>query len=230
MAKSDSRRTVIEIVNEVRRLMGYSVVTELDADKHSLVLLRLLNTVMSVISDYADWEQQRVTTSVTAISSTATYSLGITQPSKRIEEISFDDDARSLHYINVERYNRYTRGSSSFGRPRFFTIKGLDSQGNPQFLVHPIPVSAQAGLLFSIEHFTAPRLLDISSADEELPFDANVIIQGLYKQAIAEENSNTATRDVLATDVEFIGMMAECQRRFTTDTGTDTYFVPPNRG
>lgn len=229
MSKFDTRKTVLEIINEVRRLQGYSSVESLDADKHSLVLLHLLNVVMDKMSDYGDWHEMLRTGTVTAVSSTARYSIPSTEPVKRVYEISFHTDKQSLYPISLENYNQYTRGGS-FGRPRFFTVKGVDVAGNPFFQVNPTPAAAEAGRTFSVEYYVSQRLFDVSSADDEVPFPAKTVIQGVYAAALEEEGGGNVSKQSLGAQADFMMMMDENLKRFTSDTGTDIWLQPKHRG
>lgn len=227
--KSDTRRTVIEIINEVRRLLGYNPVTTVDADKHALILLRLLNVVCKRISDVGDFQEMQRTTAVTAISLAAVYTIDTTEPMKRIYEISFSTDKQALYPIDLQTYNQYSR-SGSYGRPRFFCLKGVDSRGNPNFQPYSIPASAQAGYTFSVEYFIEPRLYDTSSGDDEVVFRANTVIQGLYARALEDESGGISTKERTGAERDFMMMVNEDLNLFNADTGTDVQFVPRYRG
>lgn len=231
MSISDSRGTVVSAVNEVRKLLGYNTVTSLSSDRYSEIMLRLLNHVITDISDNGDWEEQRATTSVTAVTSAVSYSIGVSSVVKRIYEISFDNDSRALDYVPLERLNQFNRRGGQ-GRPRFFTIKGTDSEGNPKFSVSRQPGTAENGKLFSVEYFTAPRLFNLNvSADLVMPFPFNTIVQGLYAQTLLEQNGGTSTKEYETAQIQYLKMRNEGQNRYTSDTGSDaTYLTPPSWG
>lgn len=230
MAKADIRQSVLQIVNEVRRLIGYEAVTKLDEDEQSLVLLRLLNEVITKISDYGDWHELIASAAVTAETSVREYSINKPHPVQRIYEIAFHTDRQALYPISLEEFLQYQRGAGgSTGRPRFAAIKGVDSQGNPKFAVHPQPGTSQNGNPFSIIYFRKPRLYDTTSMDDEVPFPANVVILGLYAKALVEEAGGTVTQESTGAEREFFNTMDEALKRFSNDFGTNI-FIGPNRG
>ena len=231
MPTSDSRGTVLGAINEVRKLLGYGTVSALTSDRYAEIGLRLLNNVITDISDNGDWEEQRGTVSVTAVTSTISYSIGVSSVVKRIYEISFDNDSRALDRVTLENLNQFNR-RGGVGRPRFFAVKGVDSQGNPKFSVSRQPGTTENGKLFSVEYFTAPRLYDTAvTAAEEIPFPFNMVVQGLYAQSLLEQNGGTSTKEYLAAEALYQKMRGEAQNRYTSDTGSDaTYLTPPMWG
>lgn len=224
MATSDTRLRVIDIVNEVRLLHGYSSISTLNQDRFASVLLRKLNNVIADIKDH-NWKELQASSAVTAISSVTRYSIPSQAPVQRIWEISFDNDSRALDLKTNERYRQYRRSGSN-GRPRFFTIQSVDDDGNPQFDVHPQPVSAESGKLFDVQYYVDVPFLTINSANEELPFPANVLIQGLHAEAILDQNGNKVTNEYLTEKSMYEKLKRDAINKFTIDTGTDTYFRP----
>lgn len=225
MAKTDTRMTVLGIINEVRGLLGFNTVENLDDDKHALVLLRLLNTTIAEISDFGDWQEMYTEIEITAQTSVQTYELGIFHPLKNIYEISFHNDGQALYPETKETINRYVRNGGT-GRPRFFTLKYVDNQGNPKFTVHPQPGTNENGLTFTVCYFKKPPLYTISSADDEVDFPANVVIQGLYAKSLVEEAGGPATKEAMGAEMDFRLLMNEALNRWNADVGTDIYLVP----
>lgn len=225
MSKQDFRKKVIEVINEVRRLHGYNTIGQIDDDKYGLVLLRLLNQVVKYISDKGDWLEQYRETTVTAVTSTFEYSLGINEPLKRIYEISFSGDARSLYPISIEKFNQYNRVGGT-GRPRFFALKNIDSQGVPKFVVHRQPGTNENGNKFTVCYFVEERLYDVNSANTLIPFPADLVIQGLYAASIAEQTGSLTSKEYTIEQLKFEDMRKEALNKFTVDTGVDTQIMP----
>lgn len=228
MSKSDTRSTVLDLINEVRRLLGYNTVTTLNADRYTLVQLRFLNQTIAQISDFGEWQELYAEVDVTAVVSTQDYSFGITHPIQKIYEIAYHTDRQALYRETLERVKQYQRGGGT-GRPRFFTIKGVDSQGNPKFSVHPQPGISENGNPFHVLYFKKPRLYDTTSMDVEIEFPANLVFAGVYAKALVEESGGSHTKESIAQEYDFREMMSESINRFNADVGTDVYLVPEAR-
>ena len=231
MTIRDTRRTVLEIVNEVRKLVGLNTVTRLDADKHSLVALRLLNIVIADTSNYGDWQELIAVVSITASASVNTYSFGVTFPVKNIWEIAFANQRQALYPTDLADLQRLERGGG-VGVPRRFSMRGVDAQGNPKIVVHPQPGSAEAGQEFKITYYKKPTLYDVSSADAVVSFPANVVIQGLYAKVLVEEAGGMMTPESTEAYRDYQRLMLEELNRYNADSGagSGTQIVPTYTG
>ena len=224
MASTDQRMTALEVVNEVRRLIGLNIVTSLSVDKHARVALRLLNSVVSKISNAGNWHEMLGSADVTAEVSTRVYSVGVTHPIKNIYEISISGRSQSLDPIDLTEFQRFAR-SGGTGTPAMFAVKGVDSQSNPRFAVHPEPSSAN---LFNVLYFKKPPLYMTNDADVEVPFAANLVIAGLYAAVLEEEAGGVVTRESMMATKDFMEQMQEELNRYDADSGsgTDIQLVP----
>lgn len=218
--------TAIEVVNEVRRLIGLNDVTSLTADKHARVALRLLNGVISRISNAGNWQEMLGSAKVTAVVSTRVYSIGVNHPVKNIYEISISGRAQALDPIELSDYQRYER-AGGVGTPAMFAIRGVDQQTNPQFAVHPQPSSAQSGNTFSVLYFRKPHLYLTSDADTEIPYAANLVISGLYASVLEEEAGGVVTRESMMAARDFETQLQEELNRYEADAGGDTIQLTP---
>lgn len=219
MASTDQRQTALEIINEVRRLIGLNAVTTLTADKQARIALRLLNSVLSEMSNAGDWHEMLASANVTAVVSIRDYSIGVNHPVKNVYEISFSGQRQALYPIDLMEYGRYSRGGGN-GVPRFFTHKGVDNQSNPRFVVHPQPGSAESGNFFGVLYFKKPALMTTEDADTEVPFPANVVISGLYAKVLEEEAGGLTTRESIMATQDYQRQLQEELNRYHADAGS----------
>ena len=213
--------TAIQIINEVRLLVGLNTVTSLTADKQSRTALRFLNEVISEMANAGDWHELLASANVTAVVSTREYQLGLKVPVHHIHEIAVSGRAQSLYPIELSKYARYAR-AGGVGTPNFFTIKGVDSQGNPKFAVHPQPGSAEDGNFFGVLYYKKPRLMLTCDADIEIEFPANVVINGLYAKVLEEEAGGMATRESMMAYQTYQNQLQEALNRYNADAGKGT--------
>lgn len=213
--------TAIQIINEVRQMIGLNTITSLTTDKQARVALRLLNEIISELSSAGDWHELLACANVTAVVSTREYQLSLRHPVHHIHEIAISGRPKSLDPIELSRYLRYSR-AGGVGTPHFFTIKGVDSQGNPKFAVHPQPASADDGNLFGVTYYKKPKLIQTCDADVEVDFPANLVILGLYAKQLEEEAGGMATRESMATWQTYNQQIQEALNRYNADAGKGT--------
>ena len=219
MAATDQRSTTLDIINEVRRLVGLNTISTLTADKQARIALRLLNSVQAELSNAGDWHEMLASARVTAVVSTREYSIGVNHPVKNVYELSFSGQRQALEPIDLSEYKRYERGGG-VGPPRFFTSKGVDNQSNPKLAVHPQPGSAESGNFFGVLYFKKPPLLTTEDADTELLFPADLLISGLYAKCLEEEAGGLVTRESIMATQDFKTQLQENLNRFNADSGS----------
>ena len=227
MASSDQRMTALQLINEVRLLIGLNTITSLTTDKQARVALRLLNEVISEMANAGDWHELLGSANVTAVVSVREYGLGLKHPVHHIHEIAVSGRPQSLYPIELSKYTRYAR-AGGVGTPNFFTIKGVDSQGNPKFAVHPQPSSAESGNFFGVLYYKKPRLFLTCDADIEIEFPANVVVNGLYAKMLEEEAGGVVTRESMMAYQTYQAQLQEALNRYNADAGkgTDIQFQP----
>lgn len=227
MALTDIRQTNLQIINAIQRKLGVNPTSSLTETKHATMLLRLLNEVIDEVTDAGDWQEAYEEITVTAQTSTATYTIATSGAMvKRIYEIAFDTDNSPLGVVEIQDIRRLSR-LNSYGRPRQFAVKGVDSStGNPQVQVYPVPASAEDGLLFNVAIYRKPVLYTTSDGSTVPIYPANVIMQGLYAKALLEENGGEPNQQYAVAYQEYARMRKEALNRYSADSGTDFYFVP----
>lgn len=227
MSSYDTKRTVLECINEARKLLGFNEITRLDQDRQSKIAVQMLNVIIAMIASPGDWQELYKTVTVTASTGVSDYSLGITHPIKNIFEISFYNDRQALYPLVIEDFNRLQR-SNTTGRPRQFTIKGVDNQGNPKFSVYPSPSTQYDGKTFVVAYYRKPAMYDISSADDEIIFPANLVIQGLYAKMLEEEQGGVLSREAINAYNDFNFLLREELNKYNANSGSGSqiHIVP----
>ena len=226
----EQRMTVIQVINEVRQLVGLNTITSLTTDKQARVALRLLNAVTRELGNMGDWKEMLVSANVTAVVSVREYSIGYKHPIHHIHEISISGRSQALDPIDLSRYLRYAR-AGGVGTPAFFTHKEVDQWGNARFAVHPQPSSAEDGNFFGVVFYRKPRLYLTCDADVEIEFPADLVIDGLYAKFLEEEAGGVATRESMGSWQTFNTQGQEELNRFNADAGkgSNTQLRPRRR-
>jgi len=228
---SDTRMTVLEIINEVRRKLGINVAaTSLTYDNQTRTLLDYLNDVISEVSDYGDWKEMILQTVVTASSSVRRYQLNVTAAVKNIHEIAWTTQPSAMRLVTINDMLRWERITST-GQPRNWAIMGVDvSSANPLFEVYPMPGPTENNQTFSILYYQKPSLLTTADVSAYPAFPGKLLVSGLLAKALFDENRNASDTDYLTERANFENMLSETFNRFNGDSGTNTFFTPGQGG
>lgn len=221
------RQTVLQIINDVQRKLGFNATTTLTATKQATVLLRFLNETIAECEDAGDWLEMYETHSVTAQSSVAQYTVDASAQVHHVYEIHWPTIPSPMEPVSISRMRMFSK-ISSFGTPRHFSLDDVDdSTGQPMFTVFPVPTTARA---FDVGFYEKHPLYDTSDTGETPKFPANVLIQGTYAKALLDENGGEPTRQFEWAYQEYVKLRSEAMNRFTSDTGTDVYMQPSQGG
>lgn len=220
----DTRATILEIVNEVRRKLGLSAVTSLTADSNSRSAVDYLNDTVAEVSDYGDWQEAYATFTVTAQTSVYDYTFTTSAVIKNIREVAFEGRIAPLRIVNTEDMRRFRR-IGSLGRPHSAAVIGVDDTGNPKVQVYPCPSSVEDGDLIEAQGYTKPRQYTTSDASVYPPYPARLLVQGLLAFMLLDESRGTPEMEFKAEYARFRQMLEETFNRFNGDTGTDSTFV-----
>lgn len=225
-----TRKTVLEIINEVKLKLGVKEVTTLDTQ--GKVLLNYLNDVIDFVTDYGDWQELMEEIVTTASSSVATYSVNTSSAVKNIHEIAFDTDIPAMELRTIDQMRRWERTAGN-GRPRNWAVMGVDTNGNPKFQVYPVPGSNENNLTFKLLVYNKLRQYTVSATAVDLgdvpPFPARMLVSGLLAKALLDESRGTQNIDYMNEQMNFERMLSEAYNRFNGDSGSDTSFVPNRR-
>lgn len=210
------RGTVLEIVQDVARRMGYTPPTTLTANRTGLKYLSFLNDVIGEVSDYGDWPQlyEEVATTVAACANTV--EVNASAPVKRIMEVHEGSQISPLVWQDIHQIRLLQRLSAP-GTPRqvaFVNTSGV----NPILRYSPAKNSA-AG--FNIAVYTMPLTYVSGDGAETPPFSKTLLQQGLQAKALLDENDGVKTTHYESTYLMFRNQLREEYNRSAGDTGGD---------
>lgn len=229
-ALSDTRKSWVQIFNEVRRKIGVNEITTLDQDTLGAAMIDYSNDVMAEISDYGDWQEmyrEENFTLVTSQSSVADYVFETSVAMKNIHEIQFGNQIAPLWLVTLDDIRRLNR-TSSYGVPTQFALAGVDNTttGNPRVRINPIPTTAQAGLDFNVAYYKKPALITSADTSGIPEFPSRMISQGLLAYVLRDEERGNKSQQWQQEYILFKDLVAETYNRYNGDTGSDSYFIP----
>ncbi len=229
MSLSDQRMTTLEIINEVRRKVKLNPVSTLDEDSASVAQLAYLNDVVSEVDDYGDWQETLAEVLVTVQSSVQTYEINVSAIPviHNIHEVACTWQPAELRMVDLDTIRRMER-VRSFGYPTMWSVKGVDTNGNPKFTISPIPTSvvATSGAAFNVLVYSKPPFITTAQATLVPPFPGKLLVQGLKCKWILDESDGEPTARYGAEKQVYDAMLDESFNRYNGDSGSTIFFRP----
>lgn len=227
----DTRKSYIQIFNEVRRKLGVNEITTLAQDTLGQAMIDYTNDIIAEISDFGDWQEMYREESFTvtaAQSSVSDYVFNTSVATKNIHEIQFGSQIAPLWLVTLDDIRRLNR-VRSFGVPTQWAVVGVDNvtTGNPRIRVSPTPVTAQVGSNFNLAYYKKPALITSANTSSIPEFPSPMITQGILAFTLRDEERGNVSQQWAQEYSIFQRMMEETYNRFNGDMGSDTYFVPP---
>lgn len=221
---SDTRLTILEIVNEVRRKLGLREATSLTMDKHSRVAVDYLNDVIDEVSDYADWQETYQTFTLDAVTSVYQYTIATSAAIKNIREVSFEGRVAPLRSIEIEDMRRLRR-VGGVGQPHSWCINGTADDGNPTIEIYPQPGTSESGSDIAVAGYTRPRQYTTSDGSVVPSYPARMLVQGLLAYMLLDEDRGTQGSEYTLEYSKFLKMLSETHNRYNGDSGNDVTVV-----
>ncbi len=229
---ADTRKSYIQLFNEVRRKLGVNEITTLGADTLGMAMIDYMNDVIAEISDFGDWQEMYREESfafVTANSSASDWVFNTSVATKSIHEIQFGTQVAPMWLVTLDDIRRLNR-SKSYGVPTQYAFVGVDNTttGNPRVRVFPTPTTAQASANFNVAYYKKPALITTADTSSIPEFPSRMVAQGLLAYSLRDEERGAQSqrwKEEYAIFKKFIG---ETYNRYNGDTGSDTFFVPPS--
>lgn len=228
---ADTRKSYIQLFNEVRRKLGVNEITTLGQDTLGMAMIDYMNDVIAEISDFGDWQEmyrEEAFAFVTANSSTSDWVFNTSVATKNIHEIQFGNQIAPLWLVTLDNIRRLNR-VKSYGVPTQFAFVGVDNAttGNPRVRVFPTPTTAQASANFNVAYYKKPVLITTADTSSIPEFPSRMIAQGLLAYTLRDEERGAQSQEWQDEYAIFKKFVGETYNRYNGDTGSDTFFVPP---
>ncbi len=226
MAETDLKVTVLGAINEVRERSKLPRVTTIDQDSDSLLKLRLLNDVVSELSDYSDWQELYAEAIVSVQTSVRDYAVsGVVV--QNILEVAISTRQSPLKKLDIPDMRLLQRGNN-VGQPYQWALKGTTSEGNPVITVDRWPTSQDTGY-FNIAYYKKPVAYTTADASATVAFPGRLVIQGLLTKTILDESDGESSPRYVTQAQVYQTMKDESYNRFNGDSGGNVYFKPGKR-
>jgi len=176
----------IDLVNDVLIRLRESEVENVTSTPYSKLIGKFINDAKRLVEDSYQWNALSETLTVTTANDLFNYVMtGSGQRFKVIDVINSEDDV-FLEYMSFSKMNNlFLNQSPQKGSPMYYNFNGVDSNGDTQVDVYPIPDGVY-NLYFNIYK---PQVT-LSADANTLKVPSEPVIKYAYAMAVAERGED----------------------------------------
>ena len=178
--------TYLQIVNKVLRRLRESEVSSIAENPYSLLIGDLVNVVKREVEDSWNWDALRTTLSVATTNGLFNYALTNSGTRFRVLDI-FNQTSqivmqpRSTHWFDIQ----FLTGSTQHAIPAFYNFNGVNTNGDSQIDIYPIPNGA-----FDIRINIHLPQVDLVLENDIIAVSDRLVIEGVLARAISERGED----------------------------------------
>lgn len=178
--------TYLETVNNVLRRLREPTVASVNESSYSAMIGVFVNDAKREIEDAADWNSLSSTITVTTTASTFNYTLTDAGTRFRVIDVLNDTSDVEIRYAPTKWMNKqFLLANNQQGAPIFYNFNGVDSSGNTQVDVWPVPEQAYT-LRFNL---IIPQA-ELTSDSTRILVPHHLVSMLAYAKAIAERGED----------------------------------------
>jgi hypothetical protein len=178
--------TYLEIVNRVLRRLRENEVSTVQETPYSQLIGDLVNVVKREVEDSWDWSALRTTLTANTSADIFNYVLVDSTTRIRILEIINDTDDFIVQQRSTKWFDKqFLINSQENGSPRFYNFNGVDSNGDSQIDLFPIPDATYTLRINAI----VPQS-ELTANTDTIQVPALIIIEGAIARAISERGDD----------------------------------------
>lgn len=193
--------TYLEIVNKVLLRLREDTVSSVAETPYSKLIGELVNTTKREVEDSWNWTALAAT--ITATTSNGVYSYGLTGSQSRAKIIDVINDTSNAFLQNkpMTWFNQqFLTLNLSYGSPRYYGINGVNSNGDHQLDLYPIPDDVYD---IRVNMWIPQPDLELNSDTILVP--ARVVIEGAIAKAISERGDDGGYADQESRYLQTLG-------------------------
>jgi hypothetical protein len=186
--------TYLETINNVLTRLREPVVTTANQNSYSSLIGVLVNDAKREVEDAYDWNALGSTVTTNTVAGTFNYTLPTSKTRFRVIDVFNDTKNTVLKYGATHWMNQqFLLQATNTGSPDYYNFNGVDSNGDTQVDVFPIPNDVYT-LRFNL---TIPQA-DLTADSTVLLVPSHVVAQLAYAKAIAERGEDAGITSVEA--------------------------------
>lgn len=188
--------TYLDLINKVLiRLRETEVATPTDTD-YALLVGYLVNDAKNIVEGAWDWAALRTTKTVTAYSGDNTYTITGSGGDYKFLDVYNSTSKTRLSLITQNEMNtRINLNDAASGSPEFFSLNGLDSNGDQNIIVYPTPDAT-----YTLKFDMVVREAELEDASDTTALPSRPIVMYAWAMATRErgETGGTAAQEIFA--------------------------------
>lgn len=132
--------TYLQLVNKVLTRLREDTVSTVGQTSYSSLIGEFVNDAKRFVEDSWDWSALRSTITVSTTASDYTYSLTNAGSFSEVKTVTNDTSNGFMQYKSQDWFeNKLYIADTVEGSPTYYTYNGIDSNGDTQVMVYPIP-------------------------------------------------------------------------------------------
>lgn len=189
--------TYVDVVNNVLTRLREGTVTSVQDSTYAKLIGLLVNDAKREVEDAHDWNALSATVTLTTVAGTYNYTLPSTQTRFRVIDVLNDTSDYNLDYGSTVWMNRqFLLTKNTQGKPRYYNFNGVDSVGDTQVDIFPIPDDVYT-IRFNV---TIPQP-ELSTDTTKLLVPPHLVEQLAYSKAIAERGEDSGVSSLEAYSI-----------------------------
>ena len=183
--------TYLNLVNSVLRRMREETTASVNSTTYVNMVGDFINDAKKIVEEAADWSALRTTIVIPTVASTNAYSLTDGGDNVTVMSVINDTGNCFMSYQTKDWFNDslYVANATE-GTPKYYTYNGLDSNGDTQVLVSPIPDG-----VYNIRFDVIKRQADLTNNDDVLLVPSNPVMH-MAIALLARERGETGGTSV----------------------------------
>ena len=178
--------TYLDLMNSVLRRLREEEVNNVTESTYAKMAGDFINDAKTLVSQAADWSALRETITIFTTASDNTYSLTNSGDNVKVMSVLNDTQNCFMEYQTKDWFNDALYIAEAVeGAPKYFTYNGLDSNGDTQVLVGPIPDG-----VYSLRFDVVKRQGDLTSNSDKLLIPSQPVVH-LAIALLARERGET---------------------------------------
>jgi hypothetical protein len=182
--------TYLDVVNNVLRRLREPVVTSVNDSEYSAMIGVMVNDAKRDVEDAYDWNALSDTLTATTTASLFNYVLVGSKTRFRVIDVLNESEQSFMNYAASHWMNQqFLLTNPQNGKPMYYNFNGVDSNGDTQVDVYPIP-DAVYTLRFNL---IIPQA-DLVSDNTRILVPDHLVSMLAYSKAIAERGEDAGVQ------------------------------------
>lgn len=174
--------TYLELVNSVMRRLREDEVTTVDESDYSKLIGDFINDAKRHVEDSWNWTALRATQAISTVAGTALYSLTDFGARGRVDAVHNETDNNIVRLESLARIRELNLGTNGAnGTINYYTIDGLDSNGDIQLRLYQTPNSVKSITVYGVKRPAA-----LSADADVLLIPSSPVVNWAYAYALRE--------------------------------------------